>query len=167
MVQRRMYLQPCGEHPIPSAASMGGSGYPRSPNIRPFAAIRSAVVPSASLLPRRSLTSGSPIHCRLSASGPCRLEGDFGASTGYLGRLALDAPGLSYALRHAAGPLPERLVGAVNETSQVLAQGSSVWTPRWLKSLVLRVTTVMPCARAIAAIHVSLAGRGPCACRRA
>ena len=40
------------------------------------------------------------------------------------------------------------------------AKGLSTWIPVSSKSLTLRVTTVMPCTRAVAAMSASITGRG-------
>jgi hypothetical protein len=40
------------------------------------------------------------------------------------------------------------------------AKGLSTWTPASSKSVTLRVTTVMPCTRAVAAMSASITGRG-------
>ncbi len=47
-------------------------------------------------------------------------------------------------------------------TGQV--KGSNTWTPASSKSLTLRVTTVMPCTRAVAAMSASITGRGCAYC---
>jgi peptide-methionine (S)-S-oxide reductase len=44
------------------------------------------------------------------------------------------------------------------------AKGLSTWTPASSKSLTLRVTTVMPCTRAVAAMSASITGRGCAYC---
>jgi hypothetical protein len=44
------------------------------------------------------------------------------------------------------------------------AKGLSTWTPANSKSLTLRVTTVMPCTRAVAAMSASITGRGCAYC---
>lgn len=40
------------------------------------------------------------------------------------------------------------------------AKGLSTWVPASSKSFTLRVTTVMPCTRAVAAMSASITGRG-------
>ena len=44
------------------------------------------------------------------------------------------------------------------------AKGLRTWTPASSKSLTLRVTTVMPCTRAVAAMSASITGRGCAYC---
>ncbi len=44
------------------------------------------------------------------------------------------------------------------------AKGLSTWTPASSKSLMLRVTTVIPCTRAVAAMSASITGRGCAYC---
>src|SRR5260370_41997199 len=50
--------------------------------------------------------------------------------------------------------------GSPTALTAYLAKGLKTWTPANSKSLTLRVTTVMPCTRAVAAMSASITGRG-------
>ena len=50
--------------------------------------------------------------------------------------------------------------GKASSARRYSVKGLSTWTPARSKSLTLRVTTVMPCTRAVAAMSASITGRG-------
>ena len=53
---------------------------------------------------------------------------------------------------------------ALSSLTAYSAKGLRTWTPASSKSLTLRVTTVMPCTRAVAAMSASITGRGCAYC---
>jgi hypothetical protein len=69
------------------------------------------------------------------------------------GRLELQA------FRIAFGD-PQMTVHRIYRSKAYLAKGLRTWTPASSKSLTLRVTTVRPCTRAVAAMSASITGRG-------